>query len=275
MKKLAIVITGWHFPLHLYKMMATQVLPDTWSVTRFVVTHRDPELPVVWEEKHQVLKGLRYRMDLELYRLPASRQQLRNLGYIIYDAPNSIGDWGFLNQWLRECCWHQYDVILYLHDDTLILRNDLLFDVLNQIASLYGRDGITESPISDWAILSSGYYPEAPPAYLRGSFEFFKRETIEALGGSIPMGEVKLTRIGESASPPYEQGLAPLDPWNANSAPVRDRLIELGLGPRVLYLSPHYRVSPYMVEGERGFIHRSDFAPESFQAGINWLSSQL
>ena len=55
-KKLAVVLGGWHYPYAYYKQVVDQKIPDGWECDYFVVSHRDPELPTVFEEKQALLK---------------------------------------------------------------------------------------------------------------------------------------------------------------------------------------------------------------------------
>jgi hypothetical protein len=42
MKRLAVIVSGWHFPAGFYDAMACQRYPKGWTVDFFVVAHRDP-----------------------------------------------------------------------------------------------------------------------------------------------------------------------------------------------------------------------------------------
>ncbi len=44
MKKLAIIVSGWHFPINYYKQMNEQEVPDGWEIDYFCVSHRDPSI---------------------------------------------------------------------------------------------------------------------------------------------------------------------------------------------------------------------------------------
>jgi hypothetical protein len=117
----------------------------------------------------------------------------------------------------------------------------------------------------DWLILANSRYPEAPEAYVRGSFEFWKREMLDLLGGRIDLGNVGLTRVGKTDSPTDLQALSP---WNDTAVPLRDFMVRHKIADRIGYLSPHYRISPFAIEGERGFLHFQGGAPWSFEAGL-------
>ena len=70
-KKLAVVLGGWHYPYAYYKQVVDQKIPDGWECDYFVVSHRDPELPIVFEEKQELLKtrgdGLLQTFDREAW----------------------------------------------------------------------------------------------------------------------------------------------------------------------------------------------------------------
>lgn len=267
MKRLAIIAGGWHFPAHFYSTTAALRLPCGWAVDLFCLTHRDPDLDIVRAEKVSQLAALPDddcgRMDREMYDGYASSSALEYLGWKIQHELNTVGDWGFFNQWLDIYDYKAYDMLLNCHDDTFIRDAALLHDVLSGEAKLYDAAGRVSE--SHWLILGNGRYPQAPSAYVRGSFEFWKPRMLELLGGKIDLGDIKLTREGLTDSPTE---LGALMAWNDTAVPVRDFMVRKGLVDNVLYLSPHYRISKYVVEGERGFISRRGGAPWSFEAGL-------
>lgn len=247
--KLAVVAGGWHWPAHFYKSIAAQAN----GADLFVIAHRHPELPIVHEEKREILKaasGPLADLDRILYAEYPTTTQLRNLGWKYTEAPNTVGDWGFFNQWLDHPAnnYRNYDIILNCHDDTYIRRNDL-FDQLS----------------GNWMMLANGSYPQQPEAYVRGSFEFWKRELLEQLGGRIDLGEVSLTREGKTDTPP---GLDGITAWNSTCVPLRQKMAREGMARHITYLSPYYRISKYAIEGERGFMHSQDGCPWSFAEGL-------
>jgi hypothetical protein len=250
--KLAVVVGGWHFPADFYDRLPSS-LP---GAECFVVAHRNPELAIVREEKLAILNtvtGPLADLDREMYDSWLDVADLKDAGWHYAEAPNTIGDWGFFNQWLEKHDFRKYDVILNCHDD-----NYLRFGAGSLADALQSFD-------SDWLLLANGKYPEAPEGYVRGSFEFWKPELLEMLGGRIDLGNVSLTREGKTDTP---QGLHALSAWNDTGVPLRDFLVQRGLTNRIQYLSPYYRVSPWVIEGERGFLHYQAGAPWSFEAGL-------
>ena len=236
---------GWHFPLHFYSRMALQNL----HADKFVIAHRNPELPIISEEHALILRsssGPLADLDRELYACYATISQLEALEWEYQLSPNICGDWCFLNQWMETHDYRDYDAILSCHDDTYIRR----YDIFEQLD--HPRHG-------NWLILANGNAVVEPPGYVRGSFEFFSRELLDMLGGKIDLGDVRLTREGQVDSPRDRQTL---QPWNDTGVPLRTFLVEQGLTDRIARLSPYYRVSPWAIEGERGFIHMQAWAPE-------------
>ena len=248
--KLAVVAGGWHWPAHFFWEMAEQAS----GAALFVIAHRSPELPIVREEKLPILsraKGVLAEFDRMLYARYPSIAELRGLQWVYEEEANTVGDWGFLNQWLELHDYRQYDCILSCHDDTFIRRRDLL----------------DQAQMGSWLILANGTYPQAPAGYVRGSFEFFARELLDMLGGRIDLGPLGLTREGKTGTP-YADGNSALSAWNDTGIPLRRFLVERGLAGRVSYLSRHYRVSPWAIEGERGFMHFREGAPWSLEEGL-------
>lgn len=245
--KLAIVAGGWHWPQHFYEMAAF-LFP---GADLFVVSHRSPELPIVWEEKEEVLaKGVGNLADLDriLYRNFPTVDFLRQMGWEYIEAPNTFGDWGFFNQWLSVYDYKKYDVILNCHDDTFLCGGIFHIEA--------------EKP---WLIITNGTYPEAPNAYVRGSFEFWKREMLDMLGGKIDVGVVALTREGKTDSP---VGMAALNPWNDIGIPLRRFMVYRGIEDKVHSLSPYYRISRLAIEGERGLLNNAEGATWSYREGV-------
>lgn len=246
--KLAIVVGGWHWPEHFFVCMTMMAR----GADLFVIAHRNPELPVVREEKTEILKnagGILGKLDRKLYASYPTVDSLQRLGWNYCEEPNTMGDWEFFNQWLRaNQDYRKYDIILNCHDDTY-LRDDSLFDQLT----------------GDWLLLSNGKYDGAPGAYARGSFEFWKPELLDMLGGHIDLGNARLTREGKTDTPTDFRALSD---WNKIGSPLRSFMVRRGIETRVGYLSPYYRISRWVIEGERGFLHMMSGAKQSFEAGL-------
>lgn len=234
MKKLAVVVSSWHYGYQFYKAIAEQKLPKGWSMELFCVSHRDP-IYSQQEKKDKVFEGERAYLDERLYSSIISVNELRDLGWNYKEYPNTIGDWGNSNQWLEDHNYKDYDLILFTHDDNLILGNDWFMSVIKNPA------------FKEWEILcnSSGM----PDGWIRGSCEFFKPSFIEKIGGKFDLSDVSLTREGETT---VSEDIGELNDWN-NTIHKTMEFIEKNDIP-VGYMSSYYRVSWYCIEGERGYI---------------------
>ena len=194
-------------------------------------------------------------LDRVLYEWVASVGMLKELGWDFRLCDNTQGDWGYVNQWLGLLDYTLFDAILFLHDDTFLRRGDLFRHV---------RVCCEGEP--NTLLWTNGRYPEAPLGYARGSFEIFRPELIQMLGGKIPLAETGLDRTGKTDTP---EGMDALSPWNALGEPLRQFMNARGL--KVGYLSEYYRVSEWAIEGERGFLHRMGGAPWSYTKGLKGL----
>ena len=252
MKRLAVVASGWHFPLHFFEKIAEQEIPEGWEVDLFCISHRNPSFSA--DDKKDLFASLGYDrrslFDRILYRKIATVEEIEALGWIYVLEPNLVGDWGNTNQWLEKNDYRRYDKFLFTHDDNFILTGRMFSDIL---------------PQDDWLILanSDGHSPglrrtllgRGKKFSLRGSFEFFTREMIDLLGGKFDLSTITLNRAGESSS---GTELAELSDWNNIITPIISLIEEKGVRSRIRYLSHHYRMSRYCLEGERGFIHKTD-----------------
>lgn len=254
MKKLAVVISGWHFPIGFYDAMASQRYPKGWNVDFFIVSHRDPS----YAKMPELGEGLRADLDRKLYTKIASKEELENLGFIYKEYPNTIGDWGNSNQWLEDNNWEKYDLFLFTHDDNLLLRYDLFETVCGKMYK------------DDWLIITNSV--GVPAGSLRGSFEFFKKEMLEIMGGKFDLTETTLDRTGKKDNP---SDWGELYDWNTTVYPLTNLLTEKELWDKVIVLSSQYRVSIFCIEGERGLISNSQTGNNaSEEAGLNWLQEQ-
>lgn len=233
LKRLAVVASGWHFPLSFYNNIAKQQIPKGWKIDLFVVSHRDPKFA---EQKVFDPKTRRGKLDKILYNKIATVEEIKELGWNYIEEPNTIGDWGNTNQWLDKNDYNKYNLFLFTHDDNLITRDDLF----NQVCSVYDED---------WLIMTNSV--GVPMGSIRGSFEFFKKEMLDIMGGKFDLSEVKLNRVGVTENP---TDWGKLYDWNNTVTPLANLLTEKKLWENVSVLSPYYRVSLYCIEGERGLI---------------------
>ncbi len=252
MKKLAVIAGGWHFPIHFFEQIAKQKKPDGWEVDMFVVSHRDPSYAI--EEKKETLANLGYSRrelyDRIMYRKVATVAEVEALGWKYSLEPNTMGDFGNTNQWLEKNDYKQYDKLLITHDDNFILTDKMFEDILPQEdwLILTNSTGNAQRRLRQWLMLPK-------PFGLRGSFEFFTREMMDKLGGSFDLSRTTLTREGQFTT---TMDMTELGNWNQNDKPLRDLILKNNLLNKVKSLSPFYRMSKYCLEGERGYIFKTE-----------------
>lgn len=263
--RIAVVAGGWHWPSHFFSQMAKAKRAAVGhEVDLCVIGHRSPELRQVRQEKVNLneIQGESplHMLDAELYQDSPSIADLKYLGWEYLPQPNTVGDWGFLNQWLHLSTASHYDLIVFMHDDTYIRDVNLLRFLGDQCAMgrMSGEDVV---PL----ITTNGRYPQAPEAYVRGSFEAFHPSLIKRLGGRFDIGQPTLTREGLSDSP---AGMEALSSWNSITEPTRRYMVDNGLTSQVHYLSEFYRISKWAIEGERGLLSSREGADWSYQAGL-------
>lgn len=251
-KRLAVIAGGWHFPIAFFEQLAVQKIPKGWEVDMFVVSHRDPAYAV--EEKKDAFANLGYSRrelyDRILYRKVATVKEIEALGWKYILEPNTIGDWGNTNQWLEKHNYEQYDKFLITHDDNFILTDQMFMDILPQEdwLILTNSTGNAQRRLRQWLHLPK-------KLSLRGSFEFFTREMFDLMGGKFDLSETSLTREGDITT---TGSFSELSDWNTTVFPLQRLIEEKGLQPRIQALSPYYRMSRYCLEGERGYIHKTE-----------------
>ncbi len=251
MKKMAVIASGWHFPITFFEQIAAQKIPSGWEVDMFVVSHRDPSYSAT--EKKDLFGQLGYSrrelFDRILYRKVATVAEIEALGWKYMLEPNTMGDWGNTNQWLAKYDYKKYDKFLFTHDDNFILTDSMFEELLPQDDWLIitNSTGNAQRRLRQWLRLPK-------PFSSRGSFEFFTRETMDILGGSFDLSGTTLTREGKFDSP---TDLTDLSNWNESDRLVRELIEKKGLLPKTRSLSPYYRMSRFCLEGERGFIHKT------------------
>jgi len=277
MKKIAIVVGGWHYPYHFYNKVSKLKLPDGWKADKFVIGHRDPDLEIVSQEKKDVLDGLGNEnelsplesLDYVLYNKIVSKDEIKKLGFDFSVEPNKIGDFYFFNQWSEKNDWSSYDLFLFMHDDTLMLDDSMVVDVIEKKCKLYYYQNEVEEN-KDWLFLTAcGDHLLCP----RASFAFFDKKLIKELDGTFPMENVTLNREGLVETPGTELG-GTAD-WNVVSRNFTTFMQEQGWEEKMLRMSPHYRISKYCLEGERGFCHIVKVAVNSFVDGCREYEKYL
>lgn len=252
MKKLAVIASGWHFPITFYEQIANQRIPAGWEVDLFVISHRDPSFSE--KEKVDVIAKMGYTRrelyDRLMYRKIATVAEIEALGWKYELHPNTIGDLGCSNQWLEKYDYKKYDKFLFTHDDNFILTDKVFLDILpkDDFLILTNTTGNAQRRLRQWLRLPK-------KLSLRGSFEFYTREMLDHMGGKFDLSETKMTRIGETSS---FMSLSELSEWNSVIYPLQRLIDKKGLQPLVKGISPYYRMSKYCLEGERGYIYKTE-----------------
>jgi len=291
MKKLAVVVSGWHFPITFYKQINQQTIPWGWEVDYFCVSHRDPL--IAKEEKEVVLSelggGTLERLDKILYEDVPSVEWLENAGWNYSLEPNNCGDWAVTNQWLEKYDYKDYEMLLLTHDDNFLLNNHLFVNTLdNTFTRLFRndyslndlpefknaqRDDFSEVEPDDWLILSNAIVNWT--GKVRGSFDFFKTELIEKMGGGFDMSRVELDRTGltDNMDMGYygdstPQGGLSMKDWEKPIQDFHGFMYDNELLDRIRYLSPTYRISEYCLEGERGLLSNTSTPQGRIYRGI-------
>ena len=179
MKKVAILIGGWHYPKEFYTQVSNLNKSD-YEVETFVISHRDIDLPIVHEEKKKILNRIDKetdlgRLDHELYENPLTKKYVESLGFNLIEAENLFGDYYFINQWLELYNYNEYDYICFLHDDNYIADYDLLTDIVEGRCELFDRQN-NRFNSSDWLMIyNTNANGTTTP---RGSFAFFKKVSL-------------------------------------------------------------------------------------------------
>tara|TARA_Y100000310_G_scaffold326603_1_gene391706 strand:- start:101 stop:931 length:831 start_codon:yes stop_codon:yes gene_type:complete len=254
MKKIAVVAGGWHFPVHFYEEMIKQEIPHNLEVDYFCVSHRDPDLDIVYKEKEELLNqyctnddNILNRLDHLLYRESISRGDIENLGWEYIIKPNIVGDFNFINQWSEEVNYEDYDAILFTHDDNFIFNYNIF------------TKGITQFKWDDWLTIANGgdLVPEHADYGLRGSFAIFKTEIIKMMGGKFKTDDVELSREDEIETPFKTWGHDnSLSDWNKVAGNFGKFIKNNNLTDKLKRFSDEYRISEFCLEGERGFLSR-------------------
>ena len=133
MKKLAVVVCGWHYPNYFYKQLPSQDIPDDWEVDYFCISHRDPKYAIGEKDLNNGSDNLLELLDCFYYKDYATVESIESYGWKYIEKPNTLGDWGVYNQWVEDYDYKDYNMFLLSGDDNFIVRDDLLDKVLGNI----------------------------------------------------------------------------------------------------------------------------------------------
>lgn len=258
--KIAIIVGGWYFPKHLYENIKQIISPQDATLDFFVVSHRNPEY---FDIKGEILPRIKdnNKYDLELFNDIITYSELEQLGYKVNETENEIGDYFFFNQWTELYDYREYDYIVFMHDDNYLLPSfkEILIDIFNKKIEFYQKkNNWTATPATYFDYIANSAVGNRNTA--RGSFSIWSKKLIDNMGGKFPMNNVTYKRNGLTTTPTdhYE-----LD-WNIVGTNFQEYIQENNFMNTTFRLSPYYRVSKYMIEGERGLISNTKVSLNMF-----------
>ena len=284
-KRLAVVVTGWHYPYRFYDVMVNQKKPSNWDIDFYVIGHRDPEFA---KDEKDIKLNSEYildRLDCELYKKYVTISDIKNLGWK-YESGSNGWQWEGSNHWLQNNDYSKYDVVLFSDDDNYIVGNELFDHVLGgnishwfenvEIRDSHPHWGPQEiSYDDDWLVVSNAVQPGRP--IIRGSFEFLKAEVIDLMGGQFPISD-KVKDFSEKKKNDVvtpENAYTELGDWNDQVFPFMSTIWNSNLYNKFRFLSYFYRISNYIIEGERGYISSNKVGvySSSYLSGVEYLES--
>ena len=218
MKKLAVVVCGWHYPNYFYKQLPSQDIPDDWEVDYFCISHRDPKYAIGEKDLNNGSDNLLELLDCFYYKDYATVESIESYGWKYIEKPNTLGDWGVYNQWVEDYDYKDYDMFLLSGDDNFIVRDDLLDKVLgNKLTKFYSNGDVgnyVRSEVDyndDWLVLSNNC-PQGR-GMIRGSFEFIKRRVMDDLGGVFDFSGCDMeARLNNTSTKSYNNSVS--QNWN-------------------------------------------------------------
>jgi len=278
MKKLAVILGGWHYPYDLYKTLSEQKIPNTWDIDYFCIGHRSPEDIESVQEKDFIRNyngnNQLKKLDKYIYRTPLTLEHLSKWGWNFILEENTIGDYEFFNQWVNHYNYKNYDMVFLAHDDNFVLNKNMFYDILDTKIDLIDFQGPLRSrdltPIKvknnlEWHFLSNGFVDSRSP---RGSFGFYTKFLLNKIGGKFSMEGVNLQRLNKKSTP---EGHNDLSDWNQTDKNFMKSLYDNNLAEDMRYLSKYYRTSPYCIEAERGFIHKCQVLNHLYTKGLEQI----
>ena len=264
MKKIAVIVGGWYFPVHLYERVRSMKRPKKSKIDLFVVSHRKPT-PKIATSLLSKRTGRLAKYDEILYEKIISIQELEQLHFTYFEKDNVIGDYYFFNQWAENCNYKDYTHIIFMHDDNFLLESfsNILVDIFDKGIYLYGYENGWKKQVKstevDWHYIANSAVGDRKTA--RGSFSIWTKHVLETMGGSFSMKGVAVRRTGETSEP---RNFGSLD-WNTVGTNFQQHIERKSLLPYSYRISPYYRVSPYIIECERGLV-------SSNHVGLNFIN---
>jgi hypothetical protein len=254
MKEILILIGGWHFPYKFYEQISKLKIPNDFTVKKFVVSHRDLDLQIVYDEKQKfILENEVNRLDKELYCNKLSKHQLNEWGIEYKEYPNVIGDFYFIDQYFTDHT-NIPDYLFFFHDDNYITNLNIISDIVsNTVDTYYYLDNKVIKTIKndDWIHLANCFYENR--FIPRGSFNVFKKDLLLERNKYLKFDNVSLTRNNEVISPDPDKILE-LRPWDMVCRNFGEYMVSNNLTNKSYRLSPTRRISKYLLECQRGFL---------------------
>lgn len=292
-KNIAIIVGGWYFPKFLYEEVAKVKSPAGYNVDKYCVMHRMPPKEhdeglidqLFTNSLHSNIRGKLSQFDDKLFGQmgselnPIQYQELKDLGFITNLVDNKIGDYYFINQWMEIYDVTMYDYIIFMHDDNYPsseFQNILvdIFNIYNTNNWLYKFYDEKKNWDLDYTMYEDigkkvefDYIANSAVGNrktARGSFSIWSRKFMEAIK-EFPMENVTLNRTGKEDTP---IGHDQLEDWNNVGHNLQVWVEQNGFMDKTYRLSPYYRISKYLMEGERGLISNIN-APINFSEGFN------
>lgn len=265
--KIGLIVGGWYYPAHLFRTITEATVPQGFEIDYYVASHRDPStVDISREMLSRVKEGPYSKYDRELFSEIATYDYLKDLGYVVDEFPNVIGDYYFFNQWTEKYDYSSYDYIIFIHDDNYLLPEfkNIFTDIFEKGIQgyIHNGKGWVVGDINNFSYIANSAVGNRKTA--RGSFSIWTKEFIDAIGGSFPMEGVTLKREGKVVSPTGHHDLAD---WNKVGTNLQKFVQRGGFMSSTYRLSDTYRVSKYMIEGERGLISKTDVIASEMNRG--------
>lgn len=258
MKNILILLGGWHYPYKFYEQISKLNIPDGYNVKKFVVSHRNPDLNIVYDEKIQFInENAINRLDLELYCQKLTKKNLEEWNIEYREYPNLIGDFYFIDQYFSD---HNEipDYLFFFHDDNYITNLNIVSDIVNNTVDSYfylKNNTVTQIKNDDWLHVANCFYEQR--FIPRGSFNVFKKELLQNKDLFLKFENVTLHRQNDISSPNPENIKALAD-WNNVCRNFGQYMLDNNLSEKSYRLSPIRRISNYLLECQRGFLRTLD-----------------
>lgn len=255
MKNILILIGGWHFPYKFYEQISKVRIPNGYNVKKVIVSHRNIEDDIVFEEKINYLnknKNL-HPADRELYSQKLYVKDLEKWNISYKEYPNVIGDFYFISQYFSD---HTEipDYLFFFHDDNYISNLNIITDIIeNNVDSYFfmKENEVTKIKNDEWIHVGNCFYENTFTP--RGSFNVFKKELLINMNSFLKFDNISLHRTNLNYSPSPENTTI-LSNWNGVCGNFAKYMDSNKLKEKSYRLSATRRFSEYLLECQRGFL---------------------